>query len=93
MDCAFRLLFKKALTVCDFCCRSQRRFLRRDSVSSVDNMFRLVVRGECATDLEEALGGGMAMGGRFEVCIIIPSSSSGEAAIDSLCGGDDGRDR
>jgi len=30
------------------CWRSQRRFLRSDSVSSVESMFRLVVRGERA---------------------------------------------
>jgi hypothetical protein len=33
------------------------------------------------------------MGGRFDDCITMPSSSSGEFAIDGPCGGDDFLDR
>jgi len=66
--------------------------LRKDSVSSVDSMFRRVVRGECATDLVEGLGGGIAIGARRRVCMTIPSSSSsGDAANEPPCG-DEARD-
>src|SRR5262245_44353091 len=39
---------RTALAVDDFCCRSQRRWRRRLSVSSVASRFRRVVRGDRA---------------------------------------------
>src|SRR6478735_9100935 len=39
---------RTALAVEDFCCRSQRRWRRRDSVNSVASMLRRLVRGDIA---------------------------------------------
>lgn len=87
MSCAVCLRFTTALAVVLFCWRSHSRCFLNDSVSSVANMLRRVVRGEraggCVFEVVTMIGLDRGIPG---ACII--SSSSGEDATDCPSGDD-----